>query len=134
MPSKSPSTSPTANPTDPAAPTPLLGRATLANLQYNGAFRLQPGQFGGGSTWYSINYAIGALAYHPTRHSLYIAGHAQASYVAEYPLSDSSGAPIVPSSNTTDVSQLPITDVPLQGGFHPILQSQNISNPESINR
>lgn len=127
-PTKQPTSSPDGGPTSP-------GLASIADLQYSGAFRLKPGNFGAGpdgtctssqATHCSINYAVGTLAYNPTRNSLYIVGHAQASLVAEYPLEG-----VVPDSSTFDVTQLPVTADPIQ----PFTQILSIApNPEGHNR
>lgn len=63
------------------------------------------------------------MGYNPDNHSLYIAGHAQQTRLAEYPI-------VTPSFATT-ASALPETDDPLQNFASPL---SGISNDEGLNR
>jgi len=111
---------------------PSCDRMTINDLKYHGAFRLKPGPNPDGScdssaaTHCSINYAVGTLAYNAVRHSLFVVGHAQANYIAEYSLQG-----IVPSKTVFQVSQLPVTDNPIQP-FTGVLQAAD--NPEGHNK
>ncbi len=94
----------------------------INQLEYLGAFRLDSGRFGGDNTTYTVNYAVGTLAYNPKNHSLFVVGHAQASLVAEFPIP-------TPGKQTL-VSLLPKSDPPLQN-FTSLLPE---SNDQGINR
>lgn len=106
----------------PTTPDPSESLFQINQLDYNGAFRFDGGSFGGDDSRYSVNYAVGTLAYNPKNHSLYIAGHAQASRVAEFPIP-------TPGMQTM-VKDLPTSGVPLQN-FVTVFPADN---DQGINR
>ncbi len=103
------------NNNDPGELVPIA----MEDLTFTGAFRFTNGDFGVSN----VNYAIGALAYNPENHSLFIVGHDHQCAVAEYP--------IVDSSMQTVVADLPETGEPLQP-FVSLLET--VDNPESLDR
>lgn len=99
-------------------------------LTFTGAFRLTNGRFvgpnevdDGNPDSYTVNYAVGTLAYNPENHSLFIVGFSQQDPIAEYP--------IVDSSMESEIANLSETGEPLQG-FTTIFDLDG--NPEGINR
>jgi hypothetical protein len=104
------------------APTPSpvsSGRASIDDLQYQGAFRLTNGAFGSSD----VNYAVGVLAFDPERYSLFIVGHAQQNAIAEFP--------IVQPGKQSQVQDLPETGPPLQD-FVDLLAK--VDNPDQLDR
>jgi hypothetical protein len=108
--------------TDPQPPSIDHSLLQINQLEYQGAFRLPGGSYGGDDTRYSVNYAVGTLAYNPKNHSLFIAGHAQASRVAEFSIP-------IPGMQT-EVSDLPVSGGPLQN-FTTVFPA---NNDQGINR
>lgn len=104
------------------------GRATISDFQYAGAFRLAPGRHGGDGDTFTADYAVGALAYHPSRKSLFLAGHAQQTRIAEFPLTGITPSLLV----LDDVSLLPVTNDPLQGFVSPLDKANNEENLDRI--
>lgn len=87
--------------------------ATINDLKFQGAFRLKNSNSG----LFSVDYAVGTLAYNPTQHSLFIAGHAQQSSIAEYAIIDS-GMQLL-------AAELPTTDFPLQESPNLLMEVDN---------
>lgn len=97
-------------------------RLSIGDLRYRGAFRLSSETFGESST----NYAVGAIAYHSARQSLFIAGHAHHNAVAEFAVPAEIGTANV-------VEQLPLVESPLQP-FSTFLGDAPTGNPDAIDR
>ena len=103
-----------------AAPVPLPeGVIEVAQLQYRGAFRLSDDDFGASSA----NAAIGAMAYNPDNHSIFIAGHSRDRAVAEFAIPEVLDRPTL--------EELNLVSTPLQE-FVSFLGS--VSNPDQIDR
>lgn len=98
------------------------GLLEIDDLSYLGAFRVSSEMFGDSNT----NYAVGTLGYNPDNRSLFIAGHAQHSMIAEFAIPDTLGSGDV-------VEDLPIVESPLQD-FHPVLGESPNGNPDEIDR
>ena len=116
----------TAPPTQ--SPGPTGGPLSINDFQYIGAFRLhdvgEPGS----------NFAVGVMAFHPDRKSIFIVGHAQYQTIAEFPVVDIS---LLSSSTNIPVAELPSTKNPLQS-FAPVFDlakggSSNTYNPDGLN-
>ncbi|MFT5356282.1 MAG: hypothetical protein ACI9KE_003505 [Polyangiales bacterium] len=102
------------------ANTALPGLVRIDDFIYAGAFRISSSMFGGSN----LNYAVGTLGYNPEAGSLFIAGHAQHTMVAEFAIPDSLGMSDV-------VTELPVVASPLQD-FVPVLEA--VDNPDGLNR
>ena len=73
---------------DPDARVVDPGLLEIEDMSYLGAFRLSSDTFGGSDT----NYAVGTLGYNADNRSLFIAGHAQHSMIAEFAIHSGAGA------------------------------------------
>jgi hypothetical protein len=109
--------------------TPIVRQLYIDDFQYLGAFRLKdvgdPG----------YNFAVGVMAYNPSRKSIYIVGHAQYQTIGEFPVVDASL--LSPEFTNVPVSGLPVTKDPLQN-FVPVLDiakggTSNTYNPDGLN-
>lgn len=98
-----------------------LPRLKISDLQYQGAFRLSQGTFGDSS----LNYSQGPIAYHATRHSLFIVGHAHHQAIAEFAIPG-----LVVSDKVEDLNRV---EQPLQA-FSTVLNRTSDGNPQSMNR
>ena len=98
------------------------GLLEIDDLSYLGAFRFSSAMFGGSET----SYAVGTLGCNADRRSLFIAGHAQHSMIAEFAIPDALGTGDV-------VADLPIVESPLQD-FYPVLGESPNGNPDEIDR
>ncbi|MEM8922208.1 MAG: hypothetical protein AAGD35_01825 [Actinomycetota bacterium] len=94
--------------------------AAIDDLSYAGAFRLSSERFGASDA----NYAVGTLAYHPERRSLFVAGHAHHNAIAEFAVPDTLGT-------GSELSELPVVDQPRQA-FTTVFD--RIDNPDRIDR
>jgi hypothetical protein len=90
----------------------------LSIISYRGAFRVSSSDFGESTA----NFAAGALAYNPTNHSLFLAGHAQHNAIAEFPIPRLLDRPTLAELNVVSPRQ----------NFRRILNE--VSNPENIDR
>jgi hypothetical protein len=97
------------------------GLLAIGDLKYAGAFRLPSDEFGDSSA----DYAVGTLGYNPRHHSLYIAGHAQQTAIAEFAIPE--------LGHATDVRSLPVVENPLQP-FRNLLDAAPSGNPDGIDR
>ena len=95
----------------------------IDQMTYQGAFRLNSGNYGGDSSNYSVNYSVGPLAYNPKNHSLFVVGHAQGSRIAEFP--------IPTPEMKTSVNELANPEPPLQNFVYLF---DTVNNPDGINR
>jgi len=108
----------TAAPTPSPVSSPASRLESMSELTYMGAFRLNSGTYGDSN----VNYAIGILAYSPTRNSIFITGHAHHNAIAEFPVPELGIA--------TLVSDLPVA-TPIQK-FQQYFNT--LPNEEGINR
>ena len=99
---------------------------SIDELHFIGAFRLPDDQFGDSN----INYAIGIVAYHRARQSLFIVGHDHQSAIAEFPIPARASW----GGATDEVVDLPVSDPPLQGFVNYLHSEAMLTNPEEINR
>ncbi len=104
-----------------AGPAPDPGLFAIDDLSYVGAFRVSDQEHGDSSS----NYAVGTLAYHAGRHSLYLAGHAHHNAIAEFAI------PTLGTSET--VEELPLVEEPLQD-FRSLLGASPNGNPDGMDK
>ncbi|CAB9496550.1 expressed unknown protein [Seminavis robusta] len=99
-------------------------------LSFRGAFRLDNSQPYGIS---SLDYAIGTMAFHPTRNSLFIAGHDHHRAIAEYSVMEDLDFYDQDSNNNPhpSVQDLPVTPPPLQAFVYAF---EGLDNRHDINR
>ena len=90
----------------------------LTQFSYRGAFRLSSGTFGESAA----DFAIGTLAYNPTNHSLFIAGHDHHKAIGEFPVPELRDRPTLAE----------LVEVSPRQNFRRILDE--VANPEGINR
>lgn len=109
---------PAAAPSTPLNQLPLLH---LANIKYEGAFRLPASTYGSSS----LNYSEGPLEYNNLNHSIFIVGHAHHQNIAEFRIPE-----II---NSKVLSNLKMASIPLQE-FTPILDRASGGNPQSLDR
>lgn len=106
----------------PDAGGPAPGLFAIDDLSYVGAFRVSSREHGDSNS----NYAVGTLAYHAGRHSLYLAGHAHHNAIAEFAIPETLG--------TGDaVEELPLVEEPLQP-FRSVLGAAPEGNPDGMNK
>ena len=98
-----------------------LPRLSIADLQFEGAFRLPASTYGASS----LNYSQGPLEYNPASHSIFIVGHSHHQAIAEF------GVP--PLVQSTNLAELNMAGAPTQV-FTSILGGVSGGNTQNIDR
>ncbi|RJG42342.1 hypothetical protein [Motilimonas pumila] len=98
--------------------------ASIEDLTYQGAFRLDSATHGDSTA----SYSNGAIAYNPNNHSIFYVGHQYHQAIAEFPIPE-----LVKQPSVEEDIRLLNTSYPSQD-FVTILDKQPEGNPENLNR